>query len=272
MELAEQIKAAAKLILNADGLLITAGAGMYVDSGLSDIRDKERFGRAYPALRADGIGFQDISNADTFRRNPIRAWGFYGHLLNFYRHTVPHEGFDILRRWSSEKEHGAFVFTSNVDGQFQKAGFEEKRILECYGSIHRLQCSRACSPDVWSANDFNPEVDEEQCYLTSRLPRCPKCAAVARPNVLMFNDDNWNDYAIRRRRLRLEAWLANAERRVAIKLGACKVTPTDHNMSEQNGPRTLRIGTGGYAINPSKCVRINDSALDAIRQLNEIIG
>jgi hypothetical protein len=72
--------------------------------------------------------------------------------------------------------HGAFVFTSNVDGQFQKAGFAEDRVSECHGSIHHLQCLDGCHDGIWPADDFDPELDEEQCLLTlgiSALPALP---------------------------------------------------------------------------------------------------
>ena len=61
------------------------------------------------------------------------AWGFYGHRLNLYRRTEPHRGFYIMRQWADARPEGGFVFTSNVDGQFQKAGFED--VLECHGSL-----------------------------------------------------------------------------------------------------------------------------------------
>ncbi|WP_338141744.1 SIR2 family NAD-dependent protein deacylase [Burkholderia multivorans] len=173
----ESLKVAADWIRDTDGILITAGAGMGVDSGLPDFRDEGGFWRAYPALKVDSICFEDIANGKAFRRDPIRAWGFYGHRINLYRRAEPHEGFQILRRWASVKECGAFVFTSNVDGQFQKAGFADNRILECHGSIHFLQCGRPCSHDVWSADESNPKVDEERCVLTSPLPRCPRAEA-----------------------------------------------------------------------------------------------
>jgi NAD-dependent SIR2 family protein deacetylase len=114
----------------ADGLLITAGAGMGVDSGLPDFRGAEGFWRAYPALREAGIGFSAIANPSAFRENPRLAWGFYGHRLKLYRETVPHEGFDILRELARHMDHGASVFTSNVDGQFQKAGLSSGRMVE----------------------------------------------------------------------------------------------------------------------------------------------
>lgn len=264
----EQLKIAADWIRDADGILITAGAGMGVDSGLPDFRGENGFWHAYPALKAEGIGFQDIASGEAFRSNPIRAWGFYGHRLNLYRRTVPHASYDILRRWSSEKEHGAFVFTSNVDELFQKAGFPGNRILECHGSIHVLQCSRACSDDVWSADEFDPEVDEEQCFLTSPLPRCPKCDSVARPNILMFNDWDWIDTRVKRRRMRFEAWLLSVDRMVVIELGAGRAIPTVRNMSERNGPRVIRINTDEYTIDPEKCIGLQGRALDLLKVLD----
>jgi NAD-dependent SIR2 family protein deacetylase len=268
----EQLKIAAEWLSDADGILITAGAGMGVDSGLPDFRGAHGFWNAYPALKAEDISFQDIANGEAFRRNPIRAWGFYGHRLNLYRRTVPHEGFDILRRWASTKEHGAFVFTSNVDGQFQKAGFEADRILEFHGSIHRLQCLRDCSNEVWSADDFKPEVDEEDCRLKSELPRCPKCVGIARPNILMFNDADWNDYAVRRQRMRFERWLMTSDNIVVIELGAGTAIPTVRNMSERVGAPVIRINPDAYEIDPKKGIGIDGSALDALQKLNESVG
>ncbi|MGR8020636.1 MULTISPECIES: SIR2 family NAD-dependent protein deacylase [Burkholderia] len=272
MELAERLTTAARWLRDADGILITAGAAMCVDSGLPDFRDEGAFWRAYPALKAHGIGFQDIANGEAFRRDPVHAWGFYGHWLNLYRRTAPHVGFDILCRWASTKEHGVFVFTGNIDGQFQKAGFERKRILECHGSLHRLQCSRPCSPDTWSANDLDPEVDEEHCRLVSELPRCQKCGSVVRPNVLLFTDDDWNDYAVRRQRMRFEAWLLSAERKVVIEVGASRTA-----LSGQSVPRTttspvIRIGPDAYDVNRKRDIGIRGCVLDTLRKLDESIG
>ena len=80
----------------ADGLLITAGAGMGVDSGLPDFRGNEGFWNAYPALGRRRTVFSDVASPDTFVSDPLLAWGFYGHRLNLYRRTLPHDGFRIL--------------------------------------------------------------------------------------------------------------------------------------------------------------------------------
>jgi NAD-dependent SIR2 family protein deacetylase len=136
----EKLEKAASWLREADGLLITAGAGMGVDCGLPDFRGQDGFWRAYPALQHRGLSFEDMANPARFAEHPELAWGFYGHRLKLYGETVPHEGFAIMRRWADRMPRGAFVFTSNVDGQFQKAGFPESRVHECHGSIHALQC------------------------------------------------------------------------------------------------------------------------------------
>jgi NAD-dependent SIR2 family protein deacetylase len=270
MELTDALKTAAGWIRDATGILITAGAGMGVDSGLPDFRGEDGFWRAYPALRAEGVCFRDIANGEAFKRDPVRAWGFYGHRLNLYRRTEPHDGFEILRRWSSTKEHGAFVFTSNVDGQFQKAGFEEKRILECHGSIHRLQCSRPCAHETWSTDGFRPEVDEERGALISPLPRCPKCGGVARPNILMFDDQAWLDTHTKRRRMRFEAWLLSVERMVVVELGAGRAIPTVRIVGERHGPRVIRINPREYAIDPKRGIGIRGDALATLREIDYV--
>ena len=84
---------AADLIVRADALIVTDGAGMGVDSGLPDFRGPEGFWGAYPALGRARIRFEDIANPQAFEDDPHLAWGFYGHRLNRYRATQPHEGF-----------------------------------------------------------------------------------------------------------------------------------------------------------------------------------
>ncbi len=63
------IEQAAALIAASDGILITAGAGMGVDSGLPDFRGTEGFWEAYPALANAGIEFRSIANPCAFQKN-----------------------------------------------------------------------------------------------------------------------------------------------------------------------------------------------------------
>ncbi|TRC20635.1 NAD-dependent deacetylase, partial [Mannheimia haemolytica] len=95
---------------------------------------------------------------------------FYAHRLNQYRQAEPHQGYAILKRWAESKQHGYFVFTSNVDGHFRKAGFSEDRIYECHGTLDHLQCLANCKNKSWWAYDYQPVTDDEHCLVLSEPP------------------------------------------------------------------------------------------------------
>nr|WP_284507971.1 Sir2 family NAD-dependent protein deacetylase [Caballeronia sp. NCTM1] len=253
-------------------MLITAGAGMGVDSGLPDFRGTEGFWRAYPALRHHGFSFEDIANPAGFASNPRLSWGFYGHRLALYRATVPHAGFDILLRWASAMKHGAFVFTSNVDGQFQKAGFDAERIMECHGTIHRLQCVKACTDETWSADGFSPVVNETTCLLENEMPRCPHCNALARPNILMFEDWGWVEKYANRQERRLATWLDSVQRLVVVEMGAGRTVSTVRRFTERHGPRVVRINPRDYSIPSSIGAGISGGALDTLQLLDNFFS
>lgn len=229
----QRARRAAELIDDADALIIGAGAGMGVDSGLPDFRGDEGFWRAYPALAKAQINFQAIASPDAFRDAPTRAWGFYAHRLALYRRTMPHVGFSLLKRLGDSMPHGCFVFTSNVDGQFQKAGFEARRIVECHGSLHHLQCLEPCCQDIWSASDFVPEIDDDACTLVSDPPVCHQCGKLARPNVLLFGDWAWVEMRQQSQQIRLEQWLATVRRPVVVELGAGTAIPSVRHFTQR---------------------------------------
>lgn len=253
-------------------MVVSAGAGMGVDSGLPDFRGREGLWRAYPALAQARLAFAEIASPDTFRRDPRLAWGFYGHRLNLYRDTQPHDGFAVLRRWAQQVGQGGFVFTSNVDGQFQRAGFDACRLYECHGSIHWLQCLRPCSDAIWPADELHPQVDERTCTWTGELPTCPRCGGLARPNILMFDDWGWQGERYDQQAQQLGAWLAQARRVVVIELGAGLHVPSVRHFSEslceRLGARLIRInprdahvpkGQIGLALGAAEVLRVLDA-------------
>ena len=184
---------AQELLLDSEALLITAGAGMGVDSGLPDFRGPEGFWKTYPAVAKLGLRFEQMANPTWFVREPALAWAFYEHRLNLYRATTPHAGFGQLLELGRQKARGYFVFTSNVDGHFQRAGFDPARVVEVHGSIRHLQCVKRCTPEIWDAPDAEIRIDMERFAAIEPLPRCKNCGGLARPNILMFGDGTWID-------------------------------------------------------------------------------
>ncbi len=280
MDLQQAIEKSAELILKADALLISAGAGMGVDSGLPDFRGKEGFWRAYPYARQLGVSFEQMANPRWFDQDPHLAWAFYGHRLNLYRQTTPHKGFNILLDWAKEKKHGYFVFTSNVDGHFQKAGFPEAKIVEVHGSIHHLQCSLPCDSDIWPADNVEVNVDMENFRALDPLPHCPYCGRIARPNILMFGDWSWVSLRTDEQQARFNAWLENIRkanaRLVIIEIGAGTAVPTvrmtSENLAITMDAPLIRINPREPGIYSSiNGVSLPVGALVALERINDVL-
>jgi NAD-dependent SIR2 family protein deacetylase len=268
--LEDAVRRAAALVERADGLLVAAGAGMGVDSGLPDFRGTGGFWRAYPPLARLRLAFHEMACPAAFDSDPRLAWGFYGHRLGLYRATRPHAGFGILRAIGARMAQGSFVFTSNVDGQFQRAGFEEKRVVECHGSIHHLQCTRPCCDAIWPADDVDPAVDMDACRLTSPLPVCPRCGALARPNILMFNDSAWLPGRTEEQYARFSRWRATVDRLAVIELGAGVDIPSVRRMAESQGVPVVRINPREAGVRHG--VGLALGALAALGLLAEALG
>jgi NAD-dependent SIR2 family protein deacetylase len=265
---------AAGALRRARALLVATGAGMGVDSGLPDFRGDHGFWQAYPMYERLGLSFVDAANPDHFDEDPAFGWGFYGHRLHLYRDTVPHDGYRILRSWMEDLGLPTFVVTSNVDGQFQKAGFDPARIHEVHGSIHHLQCTAPCGDDVWECTEDVP-VDRATMR-AERLPGCRNCRRVARPNILMFGDGAWLPGRSTAQARRREAFLSahEGEELVVLELGAGTAIATIRHLCESLGRDP---GTTVIRVNPREAdiraphLSLAAGALEAIRGIDRAL-
>ena len=237
-DLLERARAA---IDGAHALVLAAGAGMGVDSGLPDFRGTEGFWRAYPPFAKLGLSFSDLASPRWFRDDPELAWGFYGHRLHLYRDTKPHAGFQVLLRWARAKPGGGFVFTSNVDGAFSRAGFDDERIVECHGAIDFVQCTAHCGLGIVPADDVTVDVDPETFRARAPLPSCPRCGSILRPNMLLFGDGDWDGSRADAQEERMSQWLAERraakEKIVVVECGAGTAIPSVRMTSERLASR-----------------------------------
>lgn len=231
-------RAAAALRRCFDGggaFIAAAGAGMGVDSGLPDFRGPQGFWKAYPPYAHLGLSFADLASPRGFQVDPTLAWGFYGHRFDLYRKTVPHQGYVILKSFAQRAAAGSFVFTSNVDEAFQKSGFADDRICEVHGSINTFQCTLHAHR-LWRDLDLAIAVDPARFRAAPPYPSCPDCGAIARPNILMFGDANWDDTVTGEQLERLQAFLDGLDAQkphVIVECGAGRAIPTVRGFSEQ---------------------------------------
>lgn len=274
--MSDELRRAAETVREAQALLVCAGAGIGVDSGLPDFRGDEGFWRAYPPYARLGMRFVDAADPENFLADPELAWGFYGHRLGLYRRTRPHRGFEVLRRWGERTAHGVRVFTSNVDGHFQRAGFPAEHVAECHGTIHRLQCVEPCTDDTWPADDVRVEIDPETMRATSALPRCRNCGALARPNILMFGDWAWIPGGSEQRVDALQSWRRQLRdaRLVVVELGAGTAVPTVRRHAELASAASgdlVRINPREPQVRHGHGISLPMGALDAIDALDDLL-
>ena len=243
---------------------------MGVDSGLPDYRGPEGFWRAYPPYRTLGLRFEELADPYHFADDPALAWGFYGHRLALYRDTVPHAGFAVLRRWAQERPTA--VFTSNVDGQFQAAGFDPDRVAEVHGTIHGLQCLARCGEAVWPADGVDVAVDPATMRALPPLPSCPRCGALARPNILMFGDASF-DPSDTGPRLAAYTEFVRAHRSslAVIEIGAGTALPTVRRQAEFASAATgalVRINVREPQVRDPRAVGIAAPAAETLLALS----
>eukprot|EP00435_Cladocopium_sp_Y103_P024136 s167_g5.t3 len=201
-EVESALKCAAEAISKCDALIFTAGAGMGVDSGLPDFRGSTGLFKD----RSVAMSYEEMSDDKWFSEDPLFAWG-----INYTQiRRSPEMGKKLGKLGGTGKPY--YVWTSNIDGMFEKVGFPPELIYACHGDLHHLQCTkdrRTCkglapdgSDEVWSAEvipkDLDAEVDEGALRFRSAesLERscflCSRCGRLARPNVWFCHDKNYN--------------------------------------------------------------------------------
>ncbi|CAE8610924.1 unnamed protein product [Polarella glacialis] len=206
-EIEAGLQRAAEAIAACDALLFTAGAGMGVDSGLPDFRGTTGLWKD----RDVAMTYEDMSDDKWFTEDPAFAWGVNYTQLAMYRKNASHAGYATLLKWANTLGKPYCVWTSNIDGMFQKAGFPNELVTTCHGDMHHLQCSvdsRKCkglaedrSDEVWSAEVIPDGLDEEidpgslrfidAPSLDRPCFKCPRCGRLARPNVWFCGDMNY---------------------------------------------------------------------------------
>lgn len=227
------IEYAAKCIQESEALLITAGAGMGVDSGLTFFNGStDGFYLHYPHFKKIGMSFKEAASSQFFFKDPFKFWYFYGHRFNEYKQAEPHKGYQDVLKLGKLKNNNYFVFTSNVDNHFLRAGFDQNRIVECLGSIFHFQCF-----NCWEI--FDAQITEVKLnphsFEACEIPKCPKCQYNVRPNILTFGDFDWLTERTQDQVARFKQWLKDTEGvpLTILEIGAGESVATIRRLSEE---------------------------------------
>ncbi|XP_071493831.1 NAD-dependent protein deacylase-like [Diadema antillarum] len=189
-----------------------AGAGMSVDGGIPDFVDIKK---ALPEVSFLGLGVRELSNSELFLKNPQFAWGIFGKRMRDYRRCSPHVGYTYLLNWCKTKSL-SFVYTSNIDRHFLRAGFSPGSVVECHRSLYELQCAVPCCDEVWDGSDIEVEFDERTLHAVGELPRCPSCGGVARPCTQLARDTRWLNTLSQQREREMDHCLTNLDQSRSI--------------------------------------------------------
>jgi NAD-dependent SIR2 family protein deacetylase len=84
-DLESAYKIAINLIQNANTILVSAGPGMGVDSGLPDSRGDTGFYKAYPSFSESGLKFHTVATPTFLASDPEKFWWFYAHRHQMYK-------------------------------------------------------------------------------------------------------------------------------------------------------------------------------------------
>lgn len=197
----EQINRLKNEIKNADAIVIGAGAGMSTSAGLT--YDGERFEKYFPDFHKK-YGISDMYSGGFYPYETLEeywAWWSRHIYINRYDITAGKPYLDLL---NIVKDKDYFVLTTNVDHQFQLAGFDKKRLFYTQGDYGLWQCSRACHDKTYDNEETVRLMIKTQKNMkipSDLIPKCPVCGAPMTMNLRCDNsfvqDNGWYSAASR---------------------------------------------------------------------------
>ena len=191
----KRISEVKKLINEADYILIGAGSGLSTAAGLE--YSGESFEKNFKEF-IEKYNFPDLYSASFYDFNTQEEkWAFFAKMISLNRfNKEPLKLYQELCSLVKEKDY--FIITTNVDGQFEKAGFEKEKVFETQGDYAYLQCEIACHNKLYYNYDLVNEwlKNTEDCKIPSNLvPKCPVCGGNMEMNLRkdanFVQDENW---------------------------------------------------------------------------------
>ena len=168
----EQLKQALE---TADAVLIGAGSGLSTSAGLT--YSGERFERYFSDFHQK-YGITDIYSGGFYPFDTLEEyWAWWSRHIYYNRYDVTH-GKPYADLLELVRSRNYFVLTTNVDHQFQLAGFDKTRLFYTQGDYGLWQCSEPCHQATYDNEAVVRRMIAEQADMrvpSELIPHCPKC-------------------------------------------------------------------------------------------------
>ena len=197
----EQIERLRQALKTADAVLIGAGAGLSTAAGFtySGPRFTEHFGDFISKY-----GIQDMYSGGFYPFEDLEEhWAWWSRHIWLNRYVdAPKPLYNDLLKLVEDKDY--FVLTTNVDHQFQKAGFDKKRLFYTQGDYGLWQCSEPCHQRTYDNAEAvrRMMLEQKDMRVPSELvPHCPVCGKPMSMNLraddTFVEDEGWHRAAER---------------------------------------------------------------------------
>lgn len=239
----------AQFLRDAAHVLVITGAGISADSGLPTYRG---IGGLYDDQDTeDGIPIQEALSATVFRTQPEITWKYLSQIEQGARGAVHNAAHEVLAKWEQRFER-MWILTQNIDGFHSSAG--SQKVIEIHGNMHRLKCTRC---------DYQTQIEDYAGVTVP--PACPACNSMARPDVVLFEEQLPSD-AVNT----LYRELANPFDLV-ISIGTSNYFPYITQpiyQAHRDGIPTVEINPATTAISDFVDVKLSLGAKDALTQVD----
>ena len=182
----QKLETVAAELCRAKRVLFITGAGISADSGLPTYRG---IGGLYNTEKTEeGYPIEQCLSASIFRVRPDVTWKYMRLIGEAVLQCRPNPAHKIIAQWEKDfaKRSGKIVvFTQNIDGYHRLAGSEN--VLEIHGTLSELICTKCTweMPLVLTESGISASFPP---LLQESVPKCPKCNAVIRPKIVMFEE------------------------------------------------------------------------------------
>lgn len=193
----DKIKKLKKDIDSTDAILIGAGAGAGMSTSAGLTYSGERFYRFFSDFHKK-YGINDIYSGGFYPYDtPQEYWAWWSRHIYYNRYDIP-AGKPYTDLLELVKDKDYFVLTTNVDHQFQIAGFDKHRLFYTQGDYGLFQCSKPCCQKTYDNEDAVRKMVAAQRDMripTELIPKCPVCGAPMtvnlRSDMTFVQDEGW---------------------------------------------------------------------------------